>query len=182
MTLQRTKPGGWTYAEVLTSPQITAIDQNIENALDKRSGESDLLESDIEVTGETTFTGDINVDGYAIFTDAIFMNGARFAGPMVFPTKAVTSGTYTVDTTSHDYIIFVDSTSGAITINLPAASNGRVLIIKSVANSGTNNITLVRNGSDTIEALAANYVMDADYQSVTLAAYSGGSWFIVATA
>lgn len=190
MTLQRTKPGGWGYAEVLTSAQISAIDANIENALDKRSGQTDTIDSDLTITGDIdmsgdfVLTGDLSVDGYVTFTDTVFMNGARFAGPIVLPVKAVTAN-YTVDTVGHDYTLFIDSTGGAISINLPAASAsaGRVLIFKSVANSGTNNITLVRNGSDSIEALAANYVMDADYQSVTLQCYNGASgWFIIATA
>ena len=102
------------------------------------------------------------------------------SGRMYFPTKAVTSSPYTVDTTTNDYLIYVDSTSGARTINLPAADNGRVLIIQDVAGfANTNNITLVRSGSDTIQGIGANYVMDADFQGVMLAAYSGASWFII---
>ena len=183
MTLSRTKPGGWTYAEVLTSPQITAVDLNIENALDKRTAHSDTLASDVTVTGFTTFNGDTQINGTNTVTNTILMSGGKFAGAMVFPTKAVTSGPYTVDTTTADYVILVDPTSGAITINLPTATTGRVLIIKSVGNSGTNNITLHRFSSESIEGLAADYVMDADYQGVTLAAYNPGSgWFIVSTA
>ncbi len=186
MTIQRTKPGGWGYAEVLTSAQITAIDANIENAVDKRTGQTDTIESDLTINGDTDFNGTVQLDGYVTVTDAIFMNGARFAGPIKFPVKQVVGPTtYTVDTVGHDFTLFVDSSSGVVSINLPAASvsAGRVLIIKSVANSGTNNITIVRNGSDNIEAIGANYVMDADYQSVTLQCYNGASgWFIIATA
>lgn len=115
---------------------------------------------------------------------SILMGGPKVTtvGKIYMPTKAVTSSPYTVDTTTNDYIIFVDSTGGAISINLPAADNGRVLFIQDVGGAAnTNNITLVRNGSDTIQGVGANYVMDADYQGVTLAAYSGNSWFIIGT-
>ncbi len=185
MTLSKTKPGGWGYAEVLTHDQITAIDENIEGAVDGRFGETDLVQSELTFSAECRFADNLELDGY-VFVGAfgtIFMHNANFAGTIILPTKAVVGpASYIVDTTTYDYVIFVDPTGGAVTINLPAAVNGRTLVIKSVANSGTNNITLVRNGSDTIEAIAADYVMDADYQAVTLTAYSGGSWFITATA
>lgn len=104
------------------------------------------------------------------------------AGQLHLPTKAVTGASYNVDTTTKDVILFCDSTSNAISINLPAASNGRILFIQDVAGTAaTNNITLVPSGSDEIQGLTSNYVMDADYQGITLAAYSGGSWFIIGT-
>lgn len=103
------------------------------------------------------------------------------AGQIFMPMKAVTSSPYTVDTTSKDYIILVDTTGGAITINLPAATTGRVLIIKGVSDLSTNTITLHRAGSESIEAYAGDYVMNGVNQGVTLANY-GGDWFIVATA
>lgn len=49
MTLSRIKPSGWNILEELSSSDLTAVDLNIENALDKRSGQSDVLASDIEV-------------------------------------------------------------------------------------------------------------------------------------
>ena len=188
MTLIRTKPGGWGYAEVLTHDQISAIDANIENAIDKRLGETDFVESDIVFSGSDRFSGDLEIDGYTTVasTATIFMHNANFAGTMIFPVKAVVGpATYIVDTTTYDYTIFVDPTSGVVSVHLPAASAsaGRVIIVKSVGPSGTNNITITRSGSDSIEGLAANYVMDADYQSVTLQCYNGASgWFIIATA
>ena len=62
MTLSRIKPSGWNILEELSSSDLTAVDLNIENALDKRSGQSDFLASDIEVQGPLTFieTGEIN--------------------------------------------------------------------------------------------------------------------------
>ena len=129
---------------------------------------------------------DVEVDEARVnATTGIYLTATtslNLAGQIYVPTKAVTSSPYTVDTTTKDYVIFVDSTSGARTINLPAASNGRVLIIQDVSGTAnTNNITLVRSGSDTIQGVASDYVMDADFQGVTLVAYSGGSWFIIGT-
>ncbi len=134
------------------------------------------------------------VDNYQVYSfsrpDTVFgtsvsissTTSISLSGALLFPAKAVTTSPYTVDTTTKDYYILVDTTSGARIVNLPTATTGRVLIIKDVAIAGTNNITLVRaGGSGNIEGVAASYVMDADLQGVTLAAYSG-DWFIVATA
>ncbi len=136
-----------------------------------------------------TATDDITVTA----TDALAISGANttvtatsaltLVGQLFLPTKAVTSSTYTVDTTTKDVVLFVDTTSTAINITLPTCTIGRTLIIQDVGgNAGTNNITLTRaSGGDQIQGLTANYVMDGNYQGVTLCAYSGSSWFIVGT-
>ncbi len=120
-----------------------------------------------------------------VFGSSVSISSAStiaLAGALIFPVKPVTASPYTVDTTTKDYIILVDTTSGPRIINLPTATTGRVLIIKDVGIAATNNITLVRaGGSGNVENIAASYVLDASLQSVTLAAYSG-DWFIVATA
>ncbi len=105
------------------------------------------------------------------------------AGKLFLPTKAVTGATYTVDTSTKDVVIFCDSSGTAISITLPTCTIGRTLIIQDVGGvAGTNNITLVRaSGGDSIQGVAASYVMDANYQGVTLCAYSGSAWFIIST-
>jgi len=105
-------------------------------------------------------------------------------GKIIFPSKSVTATPYTVDTTTKDYVVLIDTATiaGAVTINLPTGATGRVITFKDVGGSAnTYNITLTRAGSESIEGVASNYVMDADYQAVTLACY-GSDWFIVGTA
>jgi hypothetical protein len=142
---------------------------------------------DVAVTAGDDFTltataGDIAMTAGATVSISA-TTSLTLAGQLFLPTKAVTSATYTVDTTTKDVVIFCDSTSTAINITLPTCTIGRTLIIQDVGgNAGTNNITLTRaSGGDQIQGLTANYVMDANYQGVTLVAYSGGSWFIVGT-
>lgn len=91
------------------------------------------------------------------------------------------SGTYTVGAT--DYVLIVDTSSSTATINLPAIVNGRTLIIKDKGNAATNNITLVRNGgTGQIEGVSSSYIMDADFQEITLVATTStspnGWWFV----
>ena len=51
MTLQRVKIPSFGIGEELTSAQASVIDANIEGALDKRSGETDTLESVVSCSG-----------------------------------------------------------------------------------------------------------------------------------
>jgi hypothetical protein len=85
---------------------------------------------------------------------------------------------YTADET--DYAIFVDATSAAVTITLPAASGtgqpGRTYIIKKTDVSG-NAVTVDGNASETIDG-ATTYALSAQYKYVTIQS-NGTNWFII---
>jgi len=94
-------------------------------------------------------------------------------------TSVTNSGSpFTLTSTSNGYYL-CNATSGAITINLPAATNRKRFHFKKT-DSSVNAVTINRAGSDTIEG-AASYSLPAQYDSVTL--YSDGSsiWYIEAT-
>jgi len=64
---------------------------------------------------------------------------------------------------------FVDTTSGAITVNLPAGTAGAVVAIKDYANTfDTNPVTLVQNGSDKIGGSTTNATLSTEGLAVTL--------------
>jgi len=64
---------------------------------------------------------------------------------------------------------FVDTSSGAISVNLPAGTAGAVVGFKDYLNSfDTHNLTLVQNGSDKIAGSAANAVLSTEGLGVTL--------------
>lgn len=78
-------------------------------------------------------------------------------------------------------IIAVQSSSGAIVVNLPAAilSEWRTITIKDISGqAAVNNITLHRAGSENIEGIAADFVMKANFQHLTLRAI-GGNWYFI---
>lgn len=93
--------------------------------------------------------------------------------------RTTTAVTYTALVT--DYIIGVTSTAAARTINLPAAATagaGKIFIIKDESGAcATNNITIDANSTELIDG-ATTYVMNVNYQSVTLYC-SGTAWFII---
>ena len=64
---------------------------------------------------------------------------------------------------------FVNTTGGAVTVNLPAGVAGAVVAIKDYANTfDTNAVTLVQNGSDKIGGSAVNATLDTEGIAVTL--------------
>lgn len=65
MSIDRVKPENWAFAETLTSTQLNQLDTNAASALDKRSGQTDTLASDITVSGDidfdaSTLTGEVS--------------------------------------------------------------------------------------------------------------------------
>jgi hypothetical protein len=64
---------------------------------------------------------------------------------------------------------FVDTTSGAITVNLPAATAGDIVAVSDYANTAaTNNITITPNGTNKINGLAYPYKISTNGVSITL--------------
>jgi hypothetical protein len=64
---------------------------------------------------------------------------------------------------------FVNTTAGAISVNLPAGVAGAVVAIKDYANTfDTNAVTLVQNGSDKIGGDTVNATLDTEGIAVTL--------------
>jgi hypothetical protein len=64
---------------------------------------------------------------------------------------------------------FVDTTGGAVTVNLPAGTAGAVVAVKDYAGTfDSNNCTLVQNGSDKIGGSTVNVTLDTEGIAVTL--------------
>jgi len=64
---------------------------------------------------------------------------------------------------------FVNTTGGAVSVNLPAGTAGAVVGFKDYANTfDTNKVTLVQNGSDKIGGSTVNATLDVEGIAVTL--------------
>jgi hypothetical protein len=64
---------------------------------------------------------------------------------------------------------FVNTTSGAITVTLPAGSAGSIVSLKDYANTwNTNNVTVTPNGTDKINGINAYATLNTQDQSITL--------------
>jgi hypothetical protein len=126
------------------------------------------------LTGTTLASNVVSSSLTSLGSSAAVTNNA---GGFSVTTRTITAN-LTIDTTTTDYIIFCNQ-SGAITITLPTPTNGRQLIIKDISGTAaTNNITIARHGTETIEGVSASYVLSANYVSVTLTS-DGTNWWLV---
>jgi len=110
----------------------------------------------------------------SIFTD--LSSALTLLGQQLYGSTAVAAATYAPVST--DSLLLVDY-SGAVTINLPAASSrsGYPISIKDTSGAAqTNNITIARNGSDTIEGLTS-IVINVAYGGYNLFPVTGG-WIL----
>lgn len=83
-------------------------------------------------------------------------------------TSAVSGRTYMADTSG-----------GAFNITLPTPASGVFVAIKdSTGSFGTNNLTVVRNGSEMIEGVAASKVLQTNWGSSTFVS-DGTNWFMI---
>lgn len=91
------------------------------------------------------------------------------------PSGTVT-GSYTVQ--SSDYLILANAASGAVTINLPAASlsKGRTLLVKKI-DSSANTVTIDPNGAELIDGLAT-YATAIQNLTIMIVC-NGTAWYIV---
>lgn len=91
------------------------------------------------------------------------------------------AGNYTITATDPDYI-GITSTAAARTVTLPAASAvsaGRTFVVKDESGAAaTNNITVQRAGSDTIDG-ATTKVINTNYGSARLYSDGASKWFSV---
>tara|TARA_R100000008_G_scaffold19975_1_gene10304 strand:+ start:14914 stop:15528 length:615 start_codon:yes stop_codon:yes gene_type:complete len=107
------------------------------------------------------------------FKTSVYLSGA------VSHKRYATNSNYTV--TTSDYYVGVGSASSGITITLPAAStttDGQTFIIKDeFGHAQTNNITINRAGSDTIDG-QNSVVLESDYASVSLYCNGSNKYFV----
>jgi hypothetical protein len=92
----------------------------------------------------------------------------------------MTAGALTNLKTTDRGTFWSDTTSDNITLNLPSAADMKGVTLRFVKYSGSNNFTIGRDGSDTINNAASSYVMTADQQYVELVSDGVDNWLVTA--
>lgn len=103
-----------------------------------------------------------------------------------YNTKTAVSGNYTILSTDTFQLYLVDTSGGPVTINLPAANAvglGRLYVFRDIANNAqNNNITIVRSGTDHINAAAANFVVNSSGAECVMNGDGTSNWYANLTA
>ena len=107
----------------------------------------------------------ITIPAGASITNSGTASGFGATGAVSWNTTVKTSGFTAVAGEGY----FVNTTSGTISINLPAGTAGAVVGFKDYANTwDTNKVTLVQNGSDKIGGSTVNSSLETEGAAVTL--------------
>lgn len=99
----------------------------------------------------------------------------------IFNNTAVKTANYTIAST--DVYVYADTTGGAFNLTLPDPSTvtNKTFWIKDTGGAfGTNNLTVVRFGSESIEGLASSLVLSANWGMYGIRS-NGTNWFKVGT-
>jgi hypothetical protein len=110
----------------------------------------------------------------AVFTD--ISSALTLLGQQLYGSTPISSAQSPYEAEATDTFILVSTATGAVTIDLMAASavDGYPVAVKdSSGNANTNNITITANGSDTIEG-SASITINTDYGGVKLYPVTGG--------
>lgn len=101
------------------------------------------------------------IGGLKVFADSSVFAGLSAATVRI----GVANSPYTVLST--DKVIFCDTSGGAITVNLPAGTEGRHY---KICNTGSSAVTVAGNGSENVygsstQVVAAGEVLDLHYNT-----------------
>jgi len=107
--------------------------------------------------------------------DAEFAKSVKSAG-LIQPISLKTAN-YTL--TANDHTVIFNTTSGSLTATLPVGVEGQIYVIrKSAYGSGTNDLVITPNGSQTIEG-ASNYTIEACSGVAVTIQFLSGNWYII---
>ena len=127
------------------------------------SGTDFQLPSGADIVAQSGST--ITIAAGATITNSGTATGFGATGAVNWDTTPKTTTVTAVSGTGY----FVDTTSGAITVNLPAGVAGSIVAISDYANTAaTNNITIDPNGTDKINGVNQNATISTNGAAVTL--------------
>lgn len=118
----------------------------------------------VDVAGDVNITGQYRVNGVPISAGSSY--------------PSVTTQTATYLALASDNVILSNATSGAMLVNLPAASAqiGQTYNIKKI-DASANTVTITPNGPDLIDG-AGSVVMNIQYQSYQIVS-DGTNWWVI---
>jgi hypothetical protein len=141
------------------------------------SATNNISQKVIALQGNSLQSGTLNSsqDGYVLTWDNA--DGYWVARPVNNESENHTiTSTYTINSTQNDYNIFCNQSTG-FNLTLPVPVKGATFQIWDISGTAeTNNITLVRHGSENINGIAASRVLSTNWGHWTVVCYDGTNW------
>lgn len=121
--------------------------------------------------GDKSFAQNVNVGATAVSNSTL-----QVTGSVSMAIKTVNTNGYAI--TDKDNTILVDASAASLTVNLPAAVEGRIYTIKKIGNGGIDKeVVIAPNGSAQVEG-GPSYTIYNDWTFVTLQS-DGTNWYII---
>ena len=148
------------------------------NRIDTSSGTVDIASTYVGQTSITT-VGTITSGTWNGNIIPISAGGSGSNTPGGALNNFTTVDTLTTSDTLNDIdrVVFMDATSGALTLALPSASGTFEFVIKKI-DSSVNTITINADPGDLIDG-SATYVLNTQYQYVRITTDEGTNWFVI---
>lgn len=127
------------------------------------------------------WAGELMDSGYTPPDAMRVVSGSPLSDPRLTVLTSITSADSPYTATEDDIYIDADASGGAITVNLPVGIEGRLYNVKNSSSSGSNIVTVVPNGAETIDG-AANATLNPTptRESITIVyKLSATDWRIV---
>ena len=170
----------FTFADAGTDLNITTdgtnnVYLNVPNASTTARGV--ITTSAQEFAGSKTFQDSVTASTTMLVGGTGYANSTvQVEGSLSMTIKTVSSN-YTA--TAADNTILANTTSGAVTITLPAPANisGRIYTIKKIGTGGIDNELTISPASGTIDG-GSSFVIYNDWTFITLQT-DGSNWYII---
>jgi hypothetical protein len=121
--------------------------------------------------GDKSFAQNVNVGATAVSNSTL-----QVTGSVSMAIKTVNTNGYAI--TDKDNTILVDASAASLTVNLPAAVEGRIYTVKKIGNGGIDKeVVIAPNGSAQVEG-GPSYTIYNDWTFVTLQS-DGTNWYII---
>lgn len=164
----------------------TQISLSSDSAGTGLSYSSGVLNVNLGINSGLTFSGDdIIIDPSIAGIGLTFTNGVLDieVEPDIFTSSSLTYSVV-LNTGQYNYLIGIDTSINSVVFQLPSASFGRaILYIKDIgANSFTNNITILPDGTDTILTTvigATSVTLEADGSAIICSSDGINTWWLM---
>jgi hypothetical protein len=162
-----------SYVEAVADAMLIANRFLVSQSLNRSIAKFEVTDT---TDATSTTTGSVVISGGVGIAKNLHIGGQLIAPKDIVKFIEGADSPYTV--LSNDVTLLVDTSASAVTLNLPAGTEGRRVTVKHInGTASTEPVTINRASTDTIEG-STSYTINTDKGCVSLVFYSG-VWYIL---